>query len=79
MYKGVCKCGCSGKWVISVYLSLWEKQVAGDDSYLTVKLIFQAGSHPVLLARTNIIAFVLDYTLLCLNNYDDCYRFLKLS
>lgn len=32
-----------------------------DDSYLTVKLIFQAGSHPALLARTNFIAFDLDY------------------
>lgn len=33
-----------------------------DDGYLTVKLIFQAGSHPVLLVGTNFIAFVLEYT-----------------
>lgn len=52
----------SGEQMIPADLPLWEKQVKMDDSYLTVKLIFQTGSHPVLLRKINFIVFFQDYT-----------------
>lgn len=62
MYKSVAEGDCSGEQIISADLSLWEKQVKMDDSYLTVKLIFQASSHPVLLRKINFVALFQDYT-----------------